>query len=71
MSDLHYFWLGFWTMFAILIAGFYVIIYCFDTLSRVIYKTCDDINDYIDTHYAATAQKLPLGPLDPQYMVDV
>ena len=58
-------------MCAMLIAGFYIIVYCFEALSRAMYKTCDDINDYIDTCYAATAQKLPLGPEDPQYMVDV
>ncbi len=58
-------------MLAVLIAGIYVIIYCSEALANAMYKTCDNINDYIDTYYAATAQKLPVGPEDRQYMVDV
>lgn len=68
MLDTHAFFLGFWTTVAVIIAGAYIIMCCYEHIACLIYNAVDKINDYIDTRNSAIAQKLPL---DETYVVHV
>ena len=59
MFNIHEFFLGFWTSLSIILAAFYIIICCHDDIVKLFNKTADEINNYIDDNYFATAQKLP------------
>ena len=68
MFNFHAFWLGFWTMLAVLTAGMYIFIYCSEKASAMMYKAADEINGFIDSQYSAIAQKLPM---DRQIIIEV
>jgi len=66
--NFHAFFLGFWTTFAVLIAAMYIFVYCSETVTKLFYNACDEINEYIDEQYSAIAKRLPL---DQQVIMEV
>ena len=59
INELHAFFLGFWTMMAILLAGLYIAVCCGNDFINAINIFADKVNTYIDNCYGATAEKLP------------
>jgi len=55
----HEFFLGFWTMIALLTAAAYILIFCSDNTYKMIYTFGETINDKFDLMCGAVAQKLP------------
>jgi hypothetical protein len=55
----HEFFLGFWTMIALLTAAAYILIYCSERAFKMYEDLGDKLNDKIDDLYGAIAQKLP------------
>jgi hypothetical protein len=53
------FFLGFWTMIALLTAGLYIIICCGNEFQYAYNIFAEKVNTYIDDYYGATAKKLP------------
>ena len=68
MFNFHAFFIGFWTMLAVLTAALYIFVYCSETFVNLLYKTCDEINEFIDEQYSAIAKRLPL---DQQVIIEV
>ena len=68
MFDFHAFFLGFWTTISLLTAALYVFVYCSESVTKLWYNTCDEINEYIDEQYSAIAKRLPL---DQQVIMEV
>jgi hypothetical protein len=55
-------------MLAVLTAALYIFVYCSETFVNLLYKTCDEINEFIDEQYSAIAKRLPL---DQQVIIEV
>jgi hypothetical protein len=55
----HEFFLGFWTMIALLTAALYILVYCSERAVKMYEEFADNMNDKIDDMYGAIAQKLP------------
>ena len=68
MFNFHAFFLGFWTMIALLTAALYVFVYCSESVTKWLDNTCDKINEFIDEQYSAVAKRLPL---DQQVIMEV
>jgi len=59
----HEFFLGFWTMIALVIAAAYILIFCSERTLKMCEELCDRVNDKIDDIYGATSQKMPNNTL--------
>jgi len=55
----HEFFLGFWTMIALLTAALYILVYCSERAVKMYEEFADNMNNKIDDMYGAVAQKLP------------
>lgn len=55
----HEFFLGFWTMIALLTAAVYILVYCSERAVKMCEDIADRLNDKFDEVYGAIAQKMP------------
>jgi len=55
-------------MISVLTAALYIFIYCSESVTKWLYNTCDEINEYIDEQYSAIAKRLPY---DQQVIMEV
>lgn len=62
----HEFFLGFWTMLALLTAALYILVYCSERAVKMYEEFADNMNNKIDEVYGAIAQKLPNNILIPE-----